>query len=336
MNVLGFDVGTYNLISCSRQENNYEYKREVNGFVKLNIESRAIFNMMEKSGVKLVEFPDENVAYALGKNAVEMARTLPNVELLRPMKDGCLNPKEHYAQEIMSMMIHGMIGEIEQDNTTLFYSVPANALNEETDADYHQKVLQQIFDDYESDQGFKLDARPINEALALVYAELEEKAWTGIGISCGSGMVNICYSIFGAPVFQFSIVNSGDWIDKQASKALGETTTTYVNRQKEKIDFTIQQDELVFRAIKTQYEIMIHNTVNKIVEGFEKAGHNTRTDKPVDIILAGGTATPNGFEELFKEALNKVKLPIKVGEIIKPKEPVKSVARGCLVAAENA
>jgi len=47
---------------------------------------------MKTAGVPLIE--RENVAYALGESAVNMAYTLPTLELKRPMKDGCVNPKE--------------------------------------------------------------------------------------------------------------------------------------------------------------------------------------------------------------------------------------------------
>ena len=61
------------------------------------------------------------------------------------------------------------------------------------------------------------------------------QAYTGIGISFGAGMVNLCFSMFGNPVFTFSIVNSGDWIDRQAAKATGETIA-FINTEKAKVD----------------------------------------------------------------------------------------------------
>lgn len=51
-----------------------------------------------------------------------------------------------------------------------------------------------------------------------------------------AGMVNICYAMYGNPVFSFSIVNSGDWIDKQAAKATGESIS-FINKEKTKNRF---------------------------------------------------------------------------------------------------
>jgi actin-like ATPase involved in cell morphogenesis len=336
---IGFDAGTYNLVAARRDaEGKIVYKREVNAFLEMPLDNRFVFNMMNKAGVPLVEYPEQDVAYALGEAAVDMAYTMTQIELRRPMQAGCLNPKERNAQEIMSIMVHSLI-EGAQPGDTLFYSVPANAINEETDADYHGKVLEAIFKAVEDDNGQPLGLKifPINEGLALVYAELAEKSWTGIGISFGAGMVNLCFAVYGAPVFQFSLVNSGDWIDKMASKACGEETTTYVNKQKQNTDLTVETPtELVQRAIKAQYEIMIQKTVSGIKKGLTDAGKKARLDHPIDIVVSGGTSSPKGFPEMFREIVNKANLPIDVGRIIRPKDPLYSVARGCLIAAENA
>lgn len=336
---IGADMGTYHIVTCKRDENNeISYKKEINAFIEMPLDNKFVFNMMKNAGVPLIENPELNLGYALGEAAVNMAYTMNQIELKRPMKDGCLNPKEKNAQQIMNIMTHSLIGEIEEPNETLYYSVPANAINQETDADYHSKILKAMFDAYESEKGYKVDAHPINEALALVYAELGDKNWTGIGISFGAGMVNLCYSIYGAPVFQFSLVNSGDWIDKMASRAIGEETTTYVNKEKMKADLTIDNpDTLVQRAIKSQYEIMIQKTVNGIKKGIEDAGKKARSEEPIDIIVAGGTSMPKGFDSLFANILELAKLDtIKVGSVIRPQDPLFSVARGCLIAAENA
>lgn len=332
--MIGFDVGTYNLVCCTRDDKgNFVNKREVNAFLELPLENRFVFNMMKNAGVPLIE--REDVAYALGEAAVNMAYTMSQLELKRPMAHGCVNPKERDAFQILSIMIHSLLDDVKHDNETLYYCVPANAINEETDAAYHSKVLEAIFKAYKSEKGYKVNASPINEALALVYAELAKKAYTGIGISFGAGMVNLCYSMYGQPIFTFAIVNSGDWIDKQAAKATGESPT-FINKEKNKIDLSKPPTTLVERAIQTQYRIMIENTIGCIKKGLSEASKAVHTETPVDIVIAGGTSSPHGFANLFKETLEQAKLTIKVGEIVKPSDPLYSVARGCLIAAEAA
>jgi actin-like ATPase involved in cell morphogenesis len=330
---LGYDAGTYNGV-CARRDANqdFAYKREINAFIEIPLENRFTFNMMKSAGIPLIE--RDNVAYALGEAAVNMAYTLPTLELKRPMKDGCVNPQERDAFQIMSVMMHSLIDPVEKE-TLLYYCVPADAVNKETDADYHQKIVQAIFDNFESDEGYKIISRPINEALALVYAELATKAFTGIGISFGGGMVNVCYAMYGNPIFKFAIVNSGDWIDKQAAKAIGESPT-FVNKQKMKVSLVKEPTTLVERAIQTQYNLMIEKAIKGIMDGFANANKTVRSDTPVDIVVAGGTSLIHGFRDVFDKAIRQVELPITIGEVIQPADALYSVARGCLIAAEAA
>jgi actin-like ATPase involved in cell morphogenesis len=331
---ISVDVGTYNLVSCKRGKNNeFEYKKEVNAFLELPLENRFVFNMMKNAGVPLIE--RDNVAYALGEAAVNMAYTMSALELKRPMKDGCVNPNEKDSFQIMSIMIHSLIDPVVKNGERLYYSVPSNAINQETDADYHSKILEAIFKSYESEEGYKVDARPINEALAIVYAELAHKSYTGVAISCGGGQINVCYAMYGNPVFQFSIVNSGDWIDKQAAKATGESIS-FINKEKEKIDLLKAPTNLVERAINTQYRLMIEKTVTGIKNGFLNAKNSVKTNQAIDVVVAGGTACATGFDVIFKECLLEAKVGIDIGTVTRPKDALYSVAKGCLLAAENA
>jgi actin-like ATPase involved in cell morphogenesis len=331
----GFDCGTYNLVCCRRGEKKeFVHKREVNAFIEMPLENRFVFNMMKQAGVPLVERQDAGIAYALGESAVNIAYTMDQIELKRPMKGGCLNPQEKHAQQIMSLMIHGLLDELKQEKETLYYSVPANAINEETDADYHNTILAAIFKAFKDEKGNTVDAHPINEALALIYAELAAKAYTGIGISFGAGMVNVCFAKYGKDIFQFSIVNSGDWIDRQAAKATGESPT-FINKEKAKLDLSVEPQSLVQQAIKAQYGIMIQKTVSEMKKGIEGAGNKVRSDAPVDIVIAGGTSLPKGFDTLFEKTAREAHFNIEIGKVIRPADPLYSVARGCLIAAEN-
>lgn len=332
--MIGFDCGTYNLVVCKRgKDNKFEYKKEVNAFLEIPLDNRFVFNMMKNAGVPLIERDD--VAYALGQRAVDIAYTMPSLDLKRPMIHGCVNPKETHSFQIMSIMIHSLLDELNQDKETLYYSVPANAINEETDADYHGKVIDAIFKAFQDEHGYSVKANPINEGLALVYSELGAKAYTGIGISFGAGMVNLCFSMYGAPVFSFAIVNSGDWIDKMAAKATGESIT-FINKEKTKINLTEEPKNMVERAIQTQYKLMIEKTVVCIKQGLTNEHKKARPDGAIDIVIAGGSSSPVGFDVLFEQIVREAKLPISIDKIVKPIDPLFSVSKGCLIAAENA
>ena len=329
---LGFDVGTFSLICAKRNKKEIEFNKGINAFVEIPLENGFLFNMMKNSGVPLIE--KDNMGYILGESAVNMAYTLASLELKRPMSEGCVNPKEKSAFEILQIMIHSLIGEIDKDEEKLYYCVPANAVNTETDADYHQKILHSIFKSYRSENGYKLNPNPINEALAIIYAEMDKKAYTGIGISCGGGMVNVCYAMYGNPVFQFAIVNSGDWIDKQSAKATGESTTV-INKEKLSVDLSKEPKNMIERAIGTQYRIMIEKTVQGIKNGLVTAKTNVRSAGAVDVVVAGGTSCIAGFDVIFRDAMKSAGLNIELGEITRADNATYTIAKGCLVAAEN-
>ena len=61
-----------------------------------------------------------------------------------------------------------------------------------------------------------------------------------------------------------------------------------------------------------------------------------KPEDAVDIVIAGGTSSPKGFDVLFEKVAREAKLPMKIGSIIRTPDPLYSVARGCLIAAENA
>jgi len=148
-------------------------------------------------------------------------------------------------------------------------------------------------------------------------------------------MVNLCFAMYGKDIFTFSIVNSGDWIDKQAAKATGESIS-FINKEKTKVDLSKEPQTLVERAIATQYSLMIERTVATIKKGLtDHSDKKARLDHPIDVIIAGGTSSPKGFDELFKKIMTKSEMPMEIGNIIRPSDPLYSVSRGCLIAAEN-
>jgi hypothetical protein len=56
-------------------------------------------------------------------------------------------------------------------------------------------------------------------------------------------------------------------------------------------------------------------------------------DRPIPIVLSGGTASPKGFVDRFKKALNGADLPLKVSDVRLASDPFTATARGCAIAA---
>ncbi len=326
----GLDVGTYSIISAKMNKDEVEFKKEINAFFTILLENNYMLNMIKQSGAPVIEVKDK--AYVLGENAIELALSMGQ-EYQRPMKDGVLSVNEKDAFNILAAIIRSMVGKIEEDGMIVYYSVPADAINTKTNADYHTKVIQAILEKYQ-DEGKSIRPYPINEAQAIVLSEFKKEQMTGCAFSMGGGMVNVCYSMFGVPVVKFSLTNSGDWIDEEAAKHCGESIA-YINNEKKNIDLSAEPKNAVERAIQYHYEIMIEQALKGIAKGIENAGTKANPGKPVNIVVAGGTASPKGFVDFFKEKMKKVKFPIEIGEVRLAENPIFAIAKGCLIAAQN-
>ena len=64
---IGFDAGTYHLVSCKKQGEEYIYKKEVNAFLEMPLENRFVFNMMNNAGVPLIKIKKQMLRMLLVK-----------------------------------------------------------------------------------------------------------------------------------------------------------------------------------------------------------------------------------------------------------------------------
>ena len=80
-----------------------------------------------------------------------------------------------------------------KDRRKLCFTVPAAPLGAEDNLTYHEATLRQIL----SELGYEV--KSINEGLAVIYSELESSNYTGIGISCGGGLCNVCVAYLSVP-----------------------------------------------------------------------------------------------------------------------------------------
>src|SRR5260370_32157631 len=70
--------------------------------------------------------------------------------------------------------------------------------------------------------GMGYGLQSMNEGLAVVYGELESTNYTGIGVSCGGGLCNVCFAYLSVPILSFSMPKAGDFIDASAASVIGE------------------------------------------------------------------------------------------------------------------
>lgn len=74
--------------------------------------------------------------------------------------------------------------------------------------------------------------------------------------------------------------------------------------------------------------------IDNFVSILKKETISINSSQPVDIVVVGGTSSPNGFVELIRNTILKMKLTFPVGNVYRPDDYLYTVARGCLVAAD--
>ncbi|MHC4451338.1 MAG: disk-shape morphogenesis protein volactin, partial [Planctomycetota bacterium] len=213
------------------------------------------------------------------------------------------------------------------ENEPVYFSVPDSSIDRDNDTVYHRGVVEGLLK--------KLGYAPhaINEGHAVVYAELAEQDFTGIGISCGGGMFNICVAYRTIPAVTFSVSRGGDWIDEHVAKVMGLSRTRATDI-KETAGVNLKEPRnREEEAVVLYYRNLIEYVLKNLAERFRVAQDVPSFTDPVEIVVAGGTSMVGGFVEVFADELKKVDFPLRVRSIRRAKEPLTSVARGCLIAA---
>jgi len=331
MERLGLDMGTKNIVLAYRKDGQLSFRREVNGFISIVRSDSFTKEMLTQSSVPYIEREKDFIA--IGEKAENLAYAFGR-ELQRPMVNGVLSVSERQAMSIMGVIVKSIIGKL-NDDAMLYYCIPGSAINYEINVEFHNKVIQAILNSF--DVKVKIVSQPINEARAIVIARSPEKDKTGIGISCGAGLINVCYCLYGIPIYEFSIAGAGDWVDKESARATNESPTA-VAKIKESPDMRLDAgmpQDFIRRAIYLNYMILIERVAKEIANGFRRNESKARAPKPMPIFIAGGTASINGFLPFFKDLFSKQDMPFAVGDIALVDRPLFAVAEGCLIAAEK-
>jgi hypothetical protein len=328
----GLDVGTSYIVLSQENNDNIIYKDFRDAFYIIKPTTPVAIKMIEKGLNGKVFIKDEDGSFIiLGKDAIEKAIER-NDNAKRPMSKGVVSAKEKDAKRVLAFILKEVVGQASIPNEELVFCIPAQPVDQEDedfDVGYHEDVIKSIL----SESGY--NARSINEAEALCYAELVDEDYTGIGISCGAGMTNVCVMLNGEPTVVFSTTKSGDWIDRMTAVATGEKDSV-VQAEKEGGDFVIGEhnDNAVLSAVSSYYERLIDYTTKQLTLALSNHKSLPKFKSPLSIVIAGGTSQAKGYVEQFSKKIveNNFPLPIKV--VKHASDPLHSVSKGCLIAAK--
>jgi uncharacterized coiled-coil DUF342 family protein len=320
----GLDIGTVNLVSAEQNnDNETELRTQRNVFIDVEI-TPYTKAMLTKLNVGYVI--QNKRMYILGEPAFKLANIL-NRATRRPMADGLISPKEQDALPIMKLLLGSILGDPRVTSEVAFYSVPGEPVDSDLSVAYHRD----LFDAVLKSLGYK--PSHILEGHAVTFAELANEDFTGIGISCGGGMFNICVAYKSMPALTFSTARSGDWVDRNVAQALGIKPEKAAMMKEKGVDLMNPQNREE-DAISIYYRNLITYNINNIAERFRNADNMPSFKDPVSMVFSGGTALAGNFIELVKDVFAKIDFPIPVKEIRLASDPLNATAKGALVAAQ--
>lgn len=319
---IGLDIGTSRIVVADSPETQ-ETRSELNAFVP--VPSSEMVETVLKQKNMVYERNCKNL-YVYGNDSDFFASFL-NTGARRPMQSGLLNSREENSQQIIQLIIKRLV-PVARKNETLCFSVPGKGEGVNGNLVYHEAVLKSFL----QSRGYK--AKSVNEGQAVVFSELQNENFTGIGISFGGGMCNVSVSLMSMPMLSFSIPKGGDYIDQNVAEVLDESNITKVRLHKEEnLDLSRTPDDELSRAFHIFYEDVLQTLIERLRVEFTQSGKLPKVDRPLPIVLAGGTAMPTGFLQKFSGLLNKEAFPIKVSDVRMAKDPLTTTAHGCYIAA---
>lgn len=320
---IGLDIGTSRIVLARANGNAPEFRSQLNAFVTIPF-SPMTEKALAREGIPYAR--KDSMIVVHGDESERFADLL-GVEIRRPMTAGMLNPAEADSTEVILRIVDSLLGESSGKGTRLVFSVPAPPLAGDANLTYHEAALRDLL----AERGYKVSS--LNEGLAVVYAELESSNFSGIGISFGGGLCNVCLAHLAFPVASFSIPRAGDYIDASAAAVTGERITRVRLEKENGFRFNGAFSGKIHQAIGVYYDNVIQSLVEAMRECFGDHRQLGKFRKPVPAVLSGGTALPEGFAARFEQALSAASLPIPISEVRLAPNPLYSTAKGTLMAA---
>jgi hypothetical protein len=320
---LGLDVGTSRIVAAQRHDKDIQFDTQLNAFVNIPF-SKLTQGVLKKEHIPHLVQDSEITVYG---DESERFANLFHKETRRPMLRGVLNPDESSSLNLVRQIVALVVGDGEGKGRRVCFSVPAAPLGASEEVNEHEADLKTML----SKLGY--DPYPISEGLAVVYGELESSNYTGIGISCGGGLCNVCLAYLSVPVFSFSIPKAGDFIDSSAAQLRGEPATRIRTIKEESFHFNGHFVNKIQQAISTYYDDVIQALVAALRDQFASVQNMPKLNRPVPLVLSGGSVMPPGFRDRFEKTLRETELPVAISEVRMAANPMVSTARGALVAA---
>lgn len=281
----GIDFGREDFVSAVQDES---------GSVTLKIVPNACLDIppgdpdrgeLEKISAQYRGARDGNTV--IGEAAIRLGRRIGR-DTRQAITSVVLSPEDEGLMPALRFMTAGILGRPKAPGEKCFFSVPADlAGGGRLDVAYHRSALERMI------SGLGFTAKSILEGHAVVFSELADEDFSGIGVSCNDEMLNLCLAHRAIPVMAFSIL----------------------------------------RPAEGGIEAMVRLALETARDRLKSSGGLPPLSKPPSVICAGTQSVPEGFITMFKDELARVDLPFEITSVRRAEAPRATVAKGALVAA---
>ena len=320
---VGLDIGTTHIVLAQNKPNYIETIQDLNAFFTV---PSARFAEQILNQKEVMYYRHENQYYIIGYSAEGFANMFHG-NTRRPVKEGLLSPDEVEGLSVIKAIVNGLIEKPKKFGEMLCFIIPGEPLDGTGSVIYHESVIKSFL----GNLGYS--PLSINEGMAVVVSELSEDDFTGIGISMGGGMCNVCLSYLSFPVITYSIQKGGDYIDTMVGAAVGEPATKVKTIKEEELDFSREPKDRVGIALGIFYDELILKLLESLQRVLSSTGKIPKIKTPIPIVLSGGTAMPKGFKEKFEKLLKNVNLPVEISAVRLAEDLLNAPAKGALATA---
>jgi hypothetical protein len=320
---VGVDIGTSRIVEYHKDGMKFAKQTQLNAFYSVPY-TKLTQGSLEKNNVPFVREDDKLLV--IGNSASDFANVANDV-VGRPMATGILNPDESRGPLIMDTIIKSLVKRPQSLGERLCFSVPAPERGAALNTVFHEGMVASSF----VNMGFM--AKGVTEGLLVAISELQEDNYTGIGISCGAGLCNVCFSYFAVPIISFSISKAGDYIDSSTAAAVQENTNRIRVIKEGSLNLVNAPKDRVEKALHIYHEEVIRALIQNLKEAMQEFEDMPKIDKAIPIVLSGGTASPEGFRDKFNDLLEESEFPVPISEVRMSEDPFNTIAKGAYLAA---
>lgn len=322
---IGLDIGTTSIVAAGTDGSGVQTNRRMNAFYPVDA-SGMVRKALEKDSVDY--FAGNDTLYVLG-DAAENFATMHGSCIRRPVARGILNPQEPVSVHILKALLDATVVKAQAENETICFSMPAEPCDGTVSTVFHESVIKMHL----RDLGYH--PVPVHEGLAVVLAELENRNFTGIGISIGGGMCNVCLAYLAVPVVSFGLQKGGDYIDHMVSQAVGEPVSRVRAYKENGLQLSRTGGKTVETALQVYYADVFSDLLKSLCRVLKASDNIPRISGGMPVVLSGGSVSPDGCLELFNKTLQEHPLPVDISEVRVAEQPLYSTARGLLHMAQE-